>query len=143
MLIQMYDKKNLKSYGAGGEDDADFLAVDDADGNWTAGASGHGYNARWNDERGYERGTGAYTDSDSGLVNKLSDEAQANIRDIGNLIDSEQDQPTGPITGGGGPVSDNERDPDDSTWRGSSRKGPRYSNPLGAKGQGNIRGWKK
>jgi hypothetical protein len=120
-------------------DDAEFLKVDNERGNWVASASGVGYNAKFDDDYGYERGTGDYTDSDSSLTNKLPDEAQANIRDIGSLIYSQADQPTGPITGGGGPVSDNERDPDDSSCRGSGRKGPRYSNPLGAKGQGNMR----
>jgi hypothetical protein len=42
---------------------------------------------------------GAYTDSDSGLVNKLSDETQASIRDIGYLIDGQVDQPAGPLLG--------------------------------------------
>lgn len=63
-----------------------------------------------------ERGTGAYTDSDSGLYNRLPDEDRASVRDIGNLIDGQQDQPAGKILGGG-PVSDNERDLDDSNWR--------------------------
>jgi hypothetical protein len=141
----MYDKKNLKGYGASGKDDADFLKVENADGNWTAEPSGHGYNSRFQDSDGWKRGTGTYSaeGGDGAVYNKLPDEAQANIRDIGSLIDNERDQPTGPVTGGGGPVSDNERDPDDSTWRGSGRKGPRYSNPLGAKGQGNMKGWKK
>jgi hypothetical protein len=137
----MYDKKNLKGYGASGEDDETFLAVDNARGNWVAGASKHGANAKFDDDYGYRRGLGEYSDEggDGAVYNKLPDEAQANIRDIGDLIYSQADQPTGPITGGGGPVSDNERDPDDSTWSGSGRKGPRYSNPLGAKGQSNMR----
>ena len=73
----MYDKKNLKGSGHSGSDDAAFLKTDNpnsARGNWDASASGEGYNARWNDDKGYERGTGAYTDSNSGLVQKLPDE---------------------------------------------------------------------
>src|SRR5262249_27906262 len=131
----------LKGSGASGKDDSSFLKVDNERGNWVAGASGVGYNAKFDDDYGYRRGQGAYSDEggDGAVYNKLPDEAQAGIGNLGNLIDSQQDQPAGKILGGGGPVSDNERDPDDSTWSGSGRKGPRYSNPLGQKGQGNMR----
>jgi hypothetical protein len=60
--------------------------------------------------------------------------------DWARLIDGQVDQPTGPITGGGGPVSENVRRTDrDGQWSGSGRKGPKYANPLGAQGQGNLR----
>jgi hypothetical protein len=139
-------KKQLKKGAAGygyEPGDENFLAPDNADGNWTASASGDGYNAKFDDDSGHVRGAN-WDDSDShGLRNKLSDAAQASIRDIGYLIDGQVDQPAGPLLGGGGPLSDNVRDPDDSSWKGSGRKGPRYSNPPPASAQGNMRGWKK
>jgi hypothetical protein len=89
-----------------------------------ASESGTYQSRRFDDNTGHFRGSN-WDDSEShGLVNKQADEAQASIRDIGDLIDR------------------NERDPRDSSWRGSGRKGPKYSNPLGRSGQGNMRGHK-
>lgn len=131
-------KKFLKKGAHGFGDDPEnyeFLKIDRDP--FEASASGHGYNAKFSDDDGYERGCGPYTDCDHGLVNKLPDEAQAGIRYIGDLIDRQQDQPAGKWLGGGGPVSDGERDPRDSSWRGSGRKGPKYAPKTGP--QGNMR----
>jgi hypothetical protein len=130
-------------------DELEFLKPERATGPWFSdysGASETGtyQSRRFDDNSGPFRGSN-HDDSEShGLVQKLSDEHQASIRDIGSLIDNQEDWGSGnKLTGGGGPVSDNERDPRDSSWRGRGDKGPRYSNPLGQRGQGNMRGWKK
>ena len=92
-------KKQLKKGAFGYGDDPsnyEFLKVDNASGNWVAGASGHGYNARWDDDAGYKRGLGAYSDSDSGLVNKLPDELGDYAHErLAGLIDGQEDQPAG------------------------------------------------
>jgi hypothetical protein len=136
-------KKQLnKGFYGFQSDDAEFLKVDNPDGNWTAGASGHGYNARWNDQDFDTRGTGAYTDSDPGLYNKLADEHQEYAHQrLSKLIDNQEDWGSdNKITGGGGPVSDNA--PDNSPgWKGSGRKGPRFAPKTGP--QTNMTGWKK
>jgi len=139
-------KKQLSRGFRGFEtDDAEFLRTCNPQsdrGNWDRQEGSQGpYGQAYDDDRGFARGLGAYSgdDYEAGLRNKMPDESQASVRDIGSLIYSQDDQPAGPLLGGGGGVSDNERDPDDSSWSGSGRKGPRYSNPLGAKGQSNAR----
>jgi len=126
-------------------DDAEFLKPERAS-PWVddySGASKQGYNARWNDNAGPFEGSNWSDCEAHGLVSKRADESQAGIRDIGSLIDNQEDWGSGnKLMGGGGPVSDNERNPRDSSWRGSDRKGPRYSNPLGRSGQGNMKGHK-
>ena len=135
-------RKQLKkgAYGYGYEPrDEDFLAVERSP--WEASASGIGYNAKFDDDYGYERGTGAYTDSDSGLVNKLPDEAMDGVhQNLMRLLDDQVDQPAGEILGGGGPVSDN-ADDNSPGWKGSGRKGPRYAPKTGP--IGNMKGWKR
>jgi len=143
-------KRDLAAGGRGygyNPEDAAFLTPDSPTGSWVddysgASESGTYQSRRFDDNTGHFRGAN-WDDSEShGLRNKQADEAQASIRDIGDLIYSQADQPGGPLFGGGGPVSNNVRDPDDSSWRGSGRKGPRYSNPLGRSGQGNMKGHK-
>jgi hypothetical protein len=132
-------------------DDAEFLRPDGAAGTDPFKADGHstvGYNARFDDVAGtrdYE-GYGDYRgerDEEAFLRPSTNrpHESDASIHeDLADLIDGQRDQPTGPITGGGGPVSDNvTRTGRDGQWSGSGRKGPRYKNPLGAQGQGNLR----
>src|SRR5262249_10123334 len=98
----MYDKKNLKGSGLSGKDDAAFLKVERDP--WDASASGVGYNARWDDDRGFERGTGAYTDSDSGLRNKLPDERVHYAHEgLSPLIDDSQ--PYDKMLAGGAPLT--------------------------------------
>src|SRR5262245_23750667 len=102
-MIQMSPptKKQLnKGFHGFADDSAEFLKVDNERGNWVASASGHGYNARYDDDTGYKRGVGAYTDSDSGLVNKLPDErVDYSHENLSGLIDGSQ--PYAPQLAGG------------------------------------------
>jgi hypothetical protein len=85
-------RKTLKKGAAGygyEPGDEDFLAVERSP--WEASASGIGYNSKFSDDDGYKRGTGAYTDSDSGLVNKLPDERRDDAHErLAALIDDSQ-----------------------------------------------------
>ena len=136
-------KKQLNKGFHGFEtDDAEFLKPCNADGNWTASASGHGYNARFDDDSGHVRGANWDDTNSHGLRNKLADEAQevAHQR-LAGLIDGQVDMGSGnKMTGGGGPVSEN-ADNDSPGWKGSGRKGPRYAPKTGP--QTNMTGWKK
>lgn len=135
-------KKQLNKGFYGFEsDDAEFLSIDRDP--WKPTHATDTYQARrFDDDAGFSRGTGAYTDSDSGLYNKLSDENQEVAHErLSQLIDNQEDWGSGnKITGGGGPVSDN-ADDNSPGWKGSGRKGPRFAPKTGP--QTNMTGWKK
>jgi hypothetical protein len=142
----MVDHRQFKDRGGRGysitSDDAAFLKPENADGSWTASASGLRYNKKFNDDRGHVRGAN-WDDSDShGLVNKLADEHQEVAHErLARLIDSADDMGSGSKwLGGGGPVSEL-ADDDSPGWKGSGRKGPRYPAKTGP--QTNMTGWKK
>jgi hypothetical protein len=120
-------KKELKkgAYGYGDDPESySFLQPENPRGSWDASASGEGYNARWDDDRGYERGTGAYTDSDSGLVNRLPDELRDSVNDgLRTLPDDDEGMGSGSkLLGGGGPLT---------KGRGVGNSPPRYRPKTG------------
>jgi hypothetical protein len=111
----MKRKNYVSGFGEKDPDIHEFLRPDNTD-PWKAGASGHGRNARYaqgdnagdngmhgdfstddwrDDSRWFGHGV-----SDTGDTDRVHDELYA-------LIDRQADQPSGPILGGGGPVSDN------------------------------------
>ena len=73
---------------------------------WNAKSSGHGYNGeRWNDDKGYERGTGAYADDDKAFrkASNTRDDGDNASTDIFNEV-LNNPMPAGNQLGGGGPV---------------------------------------
>jgi hypothetical protein len=90
-------------------DDAEFLKVDNERGNWVAGASGHGANAKFDDDYGYRQGQGAYTDENEDglkLANRLPDEQRQVSDKMRDILDDVDGMGSGNvITGGGGPLS--------------------------------------
>jgi hypothetical protein len=121
------NKKALQkgAYGYGYQKgDEDFLSVDNERGNWAASASGAGYNNRWDDNKGYERGVGAYTDSDSGLTNKLPYErTSGGLDDLVGLDNDDTGMGSGnKLLGGGGPLT---------KGRGVGSGGPRFAPKTG------------
>jgi hypothetical protein len=122
----MYDKKNLKGRGCNGKDDAAFLKIDRDP--WEASASGQGYNGRYDDDTGAQRGAeyGFSNTSDDKAFLKRSwtgDYNDAPHQRLYELIDNQKDQPAGPLLGGGGPVSRNLPEGDSS---------PRYAPKSGS-----------
>ena len=104
-------------YGHAGKDDAEWQPKSDSN-PWQHEASGHGYNARWDDDSGVSRGEQSRGGSQA-WESRAADEAaflspsqsqtdwDAPHERLSRLIDGQVDQPAGEILGGGGPVSDN------------------------------------
>jgi hypothetical protein len=90
-------KKELnKGFHGFADDSAEFLKIDRD----PFEASSSGEDKRWDDDRGFARGTGAYTGSDSGLRNRLPDERRSDVSDkLAGLVDS--DILPGPVSKGG------------------------------------------
>src|SRR6516164_3431065 len=88
-------------------DDAEFLKIDRDP--FDASASGHGYSARYDDDSGYRRGQGAYSDElDDGLrlQNRLPDEQRDVSDKLRDILDDVDGMGSGnALTGGGGPLS--------------------------------------
>ena len=128
-------KKELnKGFYGFADDSAEFLKTDNPDsarGNWDAEASGHGYNARFNDDSGHVRGANWDDSNDHGLVNRLPEERQDYAHEgLSRILDNQEDLPSGKWLPGGGPVSDNVGN-DGPGWQGSNRKGPRIAPKTG------------
>jgi hypothetical protein len=139
--MDKFKKLNKGGYGSGQFTDDELAFLKPERDPWEASASGIGYNAKFSDDDGHIRGANWNDSDDHGLRNKLADEHQeiAHQR-LSRLIDGEYDQPSGPMLTGGGPVSEN-ADDNSPGWKGSGRKGPRYSPKTGP--QTNMTGWKK
>jgi hypothetical protein len=111
----MYDKKTLHKGGNVTKDDEAFLTSNTNP--WETSASGHGYNAKFSDDTGFEAGA-IHGDSDThGLVNRLPDEATAAIDNVYRVIDDQVDLPADKMLTGGGPVSQNLRAKDRDNYR--------------------------
>jgi hypothetical protein len=105
------DKRGF--YGHGGADDSDFLIPSTESDQWEASASGHGYNAKFSDDRGHVRGTQSLGGDESSFLRasqnqtyEQGDGATVHER-LSRLLDNQKDLPAGPMLTGGGPVSDN------------------------------------
>jgi hypothetical protein len=102
-------KKELSKGFRGFEtDDAQFLKIDRDP--WDASASGNSYQGtRFDDDYGYRRGQGAYTDENEDglkLVNRLPDEQRQVSDKMRDILDDVDGMGSGNvITGGGGPLS--------------------------------------
>jgi hypothetical protein len=98
--------------GAPNKDDSleDFLKPSNVD-YYKHEASGVGYNAKFDDDSGYERGEGAYAYDASCdeflLPSTTGPDIDAPHTRLSGLIDGQNDQPAGRLLGGGGPASDN------------------------------------
>jgi hypothetical protein len=106
-----YDRKNLKSWGHAGADDAAFLRVD-ADPFDAAG-----------DRSGEHSYAGAYTSNDAGLTNRLPFERTTRDPDerVAGVIDDSQ--PYDPLLPGGAPLTQG---------KGVGSGPPRYAPKTGA-----------
>jgi hypothetical protein len=123
--------------GAPNKDDSleDFLKPSNTD-PYQASASGHGFNARFDDDAGTHNYAGHGVDGagDNEAFLRASDtgpDIDAPHQRLSGLIDNQADLPAGRQLGGGGPVSDNKH--------GGVRPGrPRYAaKNVGAAGQKN------
>src|SRR5690242_17475918 len=98
-----YDKKALHRGGNVAADDEEFLkATSDP---WKASASGHGYNAKFNDDGGHRRGLGAYSDDDKDSFLRPSQDRTDHEQplDIFGEVMSHSG-PGGPMLTGGAPI---------------------------------------
>jgi hypothetical protein len=88
-------------------DDAEFLKPSNTN-PYEASASGVGFNAKFDDDRGYEVGALGFTDDDPAFRSPSwtgdKDYVQGGAY---RVVDNQQDQPAGKILGGGGNVADN------------------------------------
>src|SRR6516162_5843254 len=103
-------KKQLKkgAYGYGDDPESyEFLRIDRDP--WEASASTDTYQGRrFDDDNGYERGCGAYTDCNDGLRNKLPYEQRGVSDKMRDILDDVDGMGSGnAITGGGGPLPKN------------------------------------
>ena len=90
-------------------DDAEFLKPDNPvaeRGNWDASASGQGYNSKFADDTGYQRGALGFTDAggDAALYNRMPDESRDYDHEgLSPLIDDSQ--PHDKMLAGGAPLT--------------------------------------
>jgi len=112
-------------------DDAEFLKPDNPvaeRGNWDASASGQGYNSKFADDTGYQRGALGFTDEggDGALRNLMPDESRdSNLDQLRTLPDDDAGMGSGSKwLGGGGPIPQN-RDVGSGTPRYGAKTGPR------------------
>src|SRR5262249_26961991 len=97
-------KKQLnKGFHGFADDSAEFLQIERDP--WDASASGHGYNARWSDDSGFERGSNHGDSNSHGLRQKLPDERVDYTHDrLSPILDDSQ--PDAPRLAGGAPMPD-------------------------------------
>lgn len=122
-----YDKKALHKGSHVADDDETFLAPSKASNPFSSGeASGHGYNAKWSDSDGHERGAQSQGADDASFLRPSweGDYSDAPHTRLSQLIDNQEDFGSGnKLTGGGGPVSRNLPEGDSS---------PRYAPKSGS-----------
>jgi hypothetical protein len=102
----MPTRKQINKGFYGFEDDsAEFLKPSNTD-PYKASASGVGYNATKDDDRGYERGLGAYADDDLAFRKPSWTGDVDNVNaNHGYLIDNDPSLPSGKLLAGGGALS--------------------------------------
>jgi hypothetical protein len=103
-------RKYKTGYGEVDPDIDQFLKPDNTD-PYKASASGVGYNARYDDDAGTSGKNNNYgVDSwgdNSDYIGGWHGDVDQPHQSLSGLIDGQEDQPAGPLLGGGGPVSDN------------------------------------